>query len=99
MREIAGDVLIGLGGLAVLVGVAGLFRFRDFTLRLLVGAKIDTVGLAAVVLGLCLRSGVTWFSAKALLVLAIVVVANPVVTSAIAAGHATQEGAAPGEEG
>lgn len=103
MLEVAGDVLVGVGGLAVLVGLVGVFRFKDFTLRLLAGAKIDTVAFAAIVLGLCLRSGLTWFSAKALLILAVVVVANPVVTSAIASGYARErareQAREPGEEG
>lgn len=97
MREVVGDVVMALGALAVLLGLVGVFRFKDFTLRLLAGSKIDTVGFVAIVGGLVLRSGFTWFSAKALLILAVVVVANPVVTSTIAAGHARQQARTRGE--
>ena len=90
MLEIVGDVVMGVGALTVLLGLVGVFRFKDFTLQLLAGSKIDTVGFVLIVLGLCLRSGLTWFTAKALLILAVVIIANPVVTSAIAAGHAKQ---------
>ncbi|QAY70976.1 cation:proton antiporter [Xylanimonas protaetiae] len=98
MLEVVGDVVMAVGALVVLLGLVGVFRFKDFTLRLLAGAKIDTVGFVAIVVGLVLRSGVTWFSAKALLILAVVIVANPVVTSAIAAGYARQQARAQGED-
>ncbi|ACZ30863.1 Na+/H+ antiporter subunit [Xylanimonas cellulosilytica DSM 15894] len=91
MLEVVGDVVMILGAALVLLGLVGVLRFKDFTLQLLAGSKTDTVGFFAIVLGLCLRSGFTWFTAKALLILAVVVVANPVVASAIAAGHARQQ--------
>jgi multicomponent Na+:H+ antiporter subunit G len=97
MREIVADVVMAVGAFAVLLGLLGVFRFKDFTVRLLAGSKIDTVGFIAIVGGLVLRSGFTWFSAKALLILAVVIVANPVVTSAIASGHAKQQARARGE--
>lgn len=80
-----GDIFIAIGVLAVFLGIFGVFRFSDFRLRLLSSAKIDTVALILVLIGVMLRSGISWFSAKALLILAIVVLANPVVTAQLAA--------------
>ena len=85
-NEIIGNVVIGIGAVAVVLGLVGVFRFKEFNLKLLAGSKIDTVGLIAIVVGAVVRSGFTWFSAKALLILAIVVLVNPIVTSTIAAG-------------
>ncbi|WP_162616366.1 monovalent cation/H(+) antiporter subunit G [Xylanimonas allomyrinae] len=86
MAEIVGNVVIGIGVAVVVLGLVGLLRFKEFDLKLLAGAKIDTVGFIVIVLGAVIRSGFTWFSAKALLILAIVLLVNPVVTSTLAAG-------------
>jgi len=83
--RIVGNVLIAVGVLAVILGIIGVFRFRDFRLRLLSASKIDTVALLMILLGVALRSGVSWFAAKALLIGAVIVVANPVVTAQLAA--------------
>ncbi|GAB2469668.1 cation:proton antiporter [Xylanimonas ulmi] len=85
-NEIVGDVVIGIGVAIVVLGLVGLVRFKEFDLKLLAGAKIDTVGLIVIVLGAVVRSGVSWLSAKALLILAFVLIVNPVVTSTLAAG-------------
>jgi len=86
-NEIAGNVVIGLGAALVLIGLVGVFRFREFNLRLLAGSKIDTVALIFIVAGAALRSGLTWFTAKAILILLIVLLVNPIATSTLAAGR------------
>ncbi|WP_425953716.1 monovalent cation/H(+) antiporter subunit G [Xylanimonas sp. McL0601] len=96
-NEIIGNVIIGIGTAAVVLGLVGVFRFKEFNLKLLASSKIDTVGLIAIVLGAAVRSGVTWFSAKALLILAVVVLVSPIVTSTIAAGARQAERSDAGE--
>ena len=84
IREIIGNVIIGIGIVFVLLGVLGIYRFRDFYSRILIGAKVDTVGFLTICTGAIVRSGITWFSLKVILLVAIVMIINPVVTHAIA---------------
>jgi multicomponent Na+:H+ antiporter subunit G len=99
MRDLIGAVLIGAGGVVVLLGLVGVLRFKDFRLQLLAGAKTDTVGFIAIVLGLAVRSGLTWFTAKSLLILAVVLAVNAVTASAIAAAHAAARARTAGADG
>jgi len=92
VNVIVGNVLIGLGTFLVVLGLFGVFRFKNFYLKLLAGSKIDTVALIVITAGVAVRSGVTWFSAKALLVLAILLLVNPVVSGVLAAGKRRSEG-------
>lgn len=84
MRELIGNIIIGIGIIFVLLGVLGVYRFRDFFSRILIGSKIDTVGFLTICIGFVVRSGFTWFSLKVLLLTAVVLIINPVVTHAIA---------------
>ncbi len=83
MRDLTGTVLIAAGAVVMLLGLVGVLRFKDFRLQLLAGAKTDTVGFIAIALGLAVRSGLTWFTAKALLILVVVLAVNAVTSSAI----------------
>ena len=95
MREVTqviGDVFLVTAGVMVLLGLLGLYRFPAFRLRLLAASKIDTVAFILIIFGLCLHSGFTWFTAKALLILIVVLIASPIVTSAIATGYIKSHG-------
>jgi multicomponent Na+:H+ antiporter subunit G len=84
IREIIGNIIIGAGIVFVLLGVFGIYRFRNFYARILISAKVDTVGFITICLGAIIRSGLTWFSIKVVLIVGIVMIINPVVTHAIA---------------
>ena len=84
MNIIIGNVLIGIGVVMVFIGMLGFYRFKDFYSKLLVSATIDTMAIITVLIGAMIRSGVTWFSFKVTLILAIILVLNPVSTSKIA---------------
>lgn len=81
---VIGNILIGISVLTVFLGLLGVFRFSDFRLRLLSSSKIDTVALLLLLIGVAFRGGISWFSAKALMMVAVVVIANPIVTSQLA---------------
>ena len=92
VMRIVGDVLIVAGVIFMLFGVAGMFRFNCFYKRLLISAKIDTVGLLTLIFGLAFRHGVSFFSGKILLIMVILLILNPLVShlivrSAYLAGH------------
>lgn len=84
MNVIIGNIMIGMGIVMVFVGMLGFYRFKDFYSKLLTAATIDTTALITVLMGAMIRSGITWFTFKVALILAIVLVLNPVVTSKIA---------------
>ena len=91
MNELIGNVIIGFGVFFVFVGMYGFFKFRDFRSKLLVAASVDTMGLITVLIGAMIRSGLTWFTLKVALILAIALVLNPVITSKIALSEKTNE--------
>jgi len=74
-------IIIGLG--FMLFGVLGIFKFNDYFSRVLIGGKVDTVGFITVLVGIMLKTGVSFFSAKVLLVLVLYFITNPIATHAI----------------
>ena len=80
---IIGNVFIGLGAAFMLFGAIGLFRFKDFYPRILIASKIDTVGLLTLLGGVAIRHGFSFFTAKVLLVVVVVLVLNPLVAHII----------------
>ena len=84
MNVFIGNIIIGVGIVIMFIGMFGFYRFKDFYSKLLVAATIDTMALITVLIGAIIRSGITWFSFKVVLILAIVLVLNPVSTSKIA---------------
>ena len=75
-----GEIIIIIGTIFMLFGVIGIFRFRRFFPRLLVVAKIDTVGALTVVIGVMLKQGLNFFSLRVLLLLMLLLIVNPMVT-------------------
>lgn len=78
-----GNVIIIIGLILMAFGVIGMFRFKDYFSRVLVGGKVDTVGFITILMGLLLKNGFTYFSGKILLVLVLYIVTNPIATHAI----------------
>ena len=77
------NIIIIIGLLFVALGVFGIFRFNDYFSRILVSAKVDTVGFITIMLGLIIKHGFDFFSGKLILVLALYVITNPIATHAI----------------
>ena len=84
MNVTIGNIIIGAGVVMMFIGMFGFYRFKDFYAKLLVAATIDTMALITVLIGAMVRSGFSWFTLKVALILAIVMVLNPVSTSKIA---------------
>jgi len=83
-------IIIGLGFMGF--GIIALFRFKTFYARLLASAKIDTVGAITIIIGMSIRHGFSAFTAKILLMAAIMFVFTPLVAhilarSAYLSGH------------
>ena len=75
---------MGIGIAFMLFGIVGIFRFENFYLRLLVSSKVDTVGALTLIIGLIIRHGISFFSGKLLLIIAIMLILNPLVAHMIA---------------
>ncbi len=82
MNVLAG-VMIVLGFGFILAGVIGILRLPDFYCRLHAMGKCDTLGVALLIGGLAVSEGFSLTSAKMLLVLVFVSLANPTVTHAL----------------
>lgn len=91
MNELIGNIIIGIGVSFVFVGMYGFFKFKDFRSKLLVSTTIDAMALLTVLIGAMVRSGITWFTFKVVLIVAIALVLNPVTTSKIALSEKTNE--------
>lgn len=66
------------------LGVIGLFRFKNFYSRILISAKIETVGFLTIMIAFTLLSGLSFAAMKILLITLMVMITNPLSTHAIA---------------
>ena len=82
--ETLGTIITFIGMAFMLFGIVGISKFQNFYLRILVSSKIDTVGLLTLIIGLIIRHGLSFFSAKLLLLMAIILILNPLVAHMIA---------------
>lgn len=74
-------LVVGFG--FVLAGAIGILRLPDFYCRLHAMGKCDTLGVALMVGGVAVFEGFTLTSAKLLLVVVFVSLANPTATHAL----------------
>jgi len=94
---IISNIVIIAGLVFMAFGVLGLFRFKNFFLRIMSSSKVDTVGTLTVIFGMAIRGGLTFFSAKLLLLAVLLVVLGPlchhmVARSAYLSGYKTSGG-------
>ncbi len=83
--QIIGYALVVIGVLFIIVGLIGVLKFHNFYARILSAADIDTVGLITILSGIAFISGFSMFTLKVLLIIIILCIINPIVTSSIAA--------------
>ncbi|MEC6747221.1 monovalent cation/H(+) antiporter subunit G [Marinilactibacillus sp. XAAS-LB27] len=81
--EWVGNTLMVIGVIFMALGVFGIYRFNDFFLRILITAKVDTVGFITVMFGLMIKNGFSIFSGKILVVLVMYLITNPLATHAV----------------
>ena len=82
--EAVGNIVIITGVAFMLFGIVGIFRFDNFYSRILVTGKIDTVGALTIVLGIAIKSGLSFFALKLLLLAGIILILNPLATHVVA---------------
>jgi len=91
---IISNIMIIAGLIFMTFGILGLFRFKNFFLRIIASSKIDTVGTLTIILGMAIRTGLSYFSAKLIFLAVILVVLGPlchhmVARSAYLSGYKT----------
>ena len=82
--EIVGNIIVTAGAVLMLFSIVGLFRFKDFFSRILVTGIIDTVGAITVIIGLIVKHGFGFFSLKLVLIIALMLILNPLAAHIIA---------------
>lgn len=84
IREIIGCTLIGAGLFAICMAIVGVFRFQYVLNRMHAAALCDTLGLLLSLTGLIVLCGLSWQSAKMVLIILFMWLANPVMSHLIA---------------
>ena len=84
LTEAFAGILLAGGLFFILAAVIGILRLPDFFTRLHAIGKCDTAGLSLSLLGLALLAGDARVTIKLVLVLALVALANPTATHALA---------------
>ena len=82
--DIVGYVFMAVGIACMLFGAFSIFKLKDFYPRIMAAAKIDTVGLTTLLLGVMLRHGFSFFSGKVLLLMIVILILNPLVSHIVA---------------
>lgn len=100
MIDLLAYLLITIALIFMALGVVGLFRFKDFYSRILISAKIETVGFLTIMIGFVILSGLSYAAMKILLITLMVMITNPLSTHAIArsaflSGYAINQGSRP----
>lgn len=84
MIDLLAYLLITIALIFMALGVIGLFRFKYFYSRILISAKIETVGFLTIMIGFTILSGLSYAAMKILLITLMVMITNPLSTHAIA---------------
>lgn len=86
MSNLAGTVMIIVGGLFDLFGCVGLIRLPDVYNRLQASTKCVTLGTCSILLGVCIRAGVTPAGMKALAAMVFIAITAPTAAHALSRG-------------
>jgi len=87
--DLLSDICLLLGGFFTLTGAIGLLRLPSFYTRLHAASVTESLAAPLLIIGIMLDTGFTLDSAKLVLIILIMVVANPTITHALcrAAAH------------
>ena len=84
IQEIIGNIVIVAGIIFMFFGIIGIYKFNNFYTRLLVASKSDIVGAVTLMLGVAIRHGFSFFTAKVLLLVVIMLIFNPLISHVLA---------------
>ncbi|CAA6820353.1 MAG: Sodium:proton antiporter [uncultured Sulfurovum sp.] len=81
--DLLSDICLLVGGILTLTGAVGLLRFPDFFTRLHAASVTETLAAMLLIIGIMLDTGWTLDSAKLMLLIFIMIIANPTITHAL----------------
>ncbi|TVR02738.1 MAG: cation:proton antiporter [Spirochaetaceae bacterium] len=84
INVIAGQILMGISLVFMAIGIYSVLTFHDFYSRVVITAKVDTVGFITLIFGAMLIQGFSFFSLKLLLILVFELLTSPISTHSIA---------------
>ncbi len=84
IQQLIGHGAILLGLLFIATGIYSVLAYREFYSRVVITAKVDTVGFITVLLGIMVLQGFSFFTAKVLIILVFEMLTAPMSTHAIA---------------
>ena len=84
IMDVVSAILLLVGSVFALIGSIGIVRMPDVFTRLHAAGITDTLGAAAVLLGLALKAGFSLLLVKLLLMLAFLLLLNPTACHALA---------------
>lgn len=84
MQDFIANLLMGLGLGFVALGVFGIYRFKHFFPRILIGSKIDTVGYLTLLTGIIVKRGFSEFSLKVAVIIILMLIVNPLLSHTVA---------------
>ena len=77
--QLAGNIIITAGIIFMLFGIIGIFKYKNFYIRILVTTKIDTVGAFTLIIGIAVKHGFSFFSLKLMLLIFLMMIINPLI--------------------
>ena len=84
ITEIVSGIFLVIGAVAMLVGGAGILRMPDLFTRLHAVGIIDTLGVAAILIGLAFLAGWGLVLIKLIIIFALLMLLNPSASHALA---------------
>lgn len=84
ITEIVSGIFLVIGAVAMLVGGVGILRMPDLFTRLHAVGIIDTLGVAAILIGLATMAGWGLVLIKLLIIFALLMLLNPSASHALA---------------
>jgi multicomponent Na+:H+ antiporter subunit G len=84
LQDILAIILVSVGIFFMVMGSIGLIRFPDFFSRTHAVSKVDTLGIILFLAGLAVHLGVSQDSAKLVMGMIFLILANPVASHALA---------------
>lgn len=77
------DICLLLGGILTLTGAVGLLRLPSFYTRMHAASVTESLAATLLIIGIILDTGFTLDAAKLLLLIFIMIIANPTITHAL----------------
>ena len=84
MQEIIGNIVMVSGMIFMFFGIIGIYKYDSFYIRLMVASKADVVGALTLMIGVMIVHGFSYFTAKVILLTAIMLIFNPLIAHVLA---------------